>query len=76
LGKLRLLSGADVVRILEQHGFSRIRQRGSHVALQKREAGTTLTVIVPLHDELRTGTLLSIVRQSRLPRSLFEAMPR
>ena len=40
--------------------------------MQKRADGTTTTVPVPVHDELRMGTLLSIIRQSGLPRSLFE----
>jgi len=40
--------------------------------MQRRDAGTTTTVIVPEHRELRTGTLLSIIRQSGLPRALFE----
>ena len=40
--------------------------------MQKRTAGTTITVPVPLHDEIRVGTLQSIIRQSKLPRELFE----
>ena len=70
--KLRPLSGAEVCRLLEQNGFVRIRQRGSHVAMQKRESKTTVTVIVPDHKTLRKGTLASIIRQSGLPKSLFE----
>lgn len=73
MGRLRVLSGPDVIRILEQHGYSRVRQRGSHVALQLRTGDTTRTVLVPLHAELRAGNLLSIVRQSGLPRGVFEA---
>jgi predicted RNA binding protein YcfA (HicA-like mRNA interferase family) len=38
----------------------------------KRSSGMTITVVVPLHDELKAGTLSSIVRQSGLPRALFE----
>ena len=34
--------------------------------------GGTITVPVPDHRELKTGTLLGIIEQSRLPRSLFE----
>ncbi len=41
--------------------------------MQKREGNTTTTVPVPDHKDLRIGTLASIVRQSGLPRSLFEA---
>lgn len=72
MAKLRVLSGHDVCAILAQHGFVEVRRRGSHVVMQQRAAGTTTTVPVPDHDELRTGTLLSIIRQAGLPRSLFE----
>ncbi|MBI1852125.1 MAG: type II toxin-antitoxin system HicA family toxin [Planctomycetes bacterium] len=70
--KLRLLSGARVCSILAKQGFIRVRQRGSHVVMQKRIDRSTITVPVPTHSELRTGTLLSIIRQSGLPRDLFE----
>ena len=40
--------------------------------MQKAEADGTITVPVPDHEELRTGTLLSIIRQSGLSRSEFE----
>ena len=54
------------------HGFVEVRRRGSHVMMQKRTDVTTITVPVPDHKVLRIGTLQSIVRQSRLPRRLFE----
>jgi len=72
LGKLRVLSGREVCHILAQHGFVQVRQRGSHIVMQKKAGGSTITVPVPDHTELRIGTLLSIIRQSGLPRSLFE----
>jgi predicted RNA binding protein YcfA (HicA-like mRNA interferase family) len=72
LGKLRVLSGPEVCRILEQNGFAEVRHRGSHRVMQKRTGETTRTVPVPLHSQLKIGTLASIVRQSGLPRSLFE----
>ncbi|MHB1191181.1 MAG: type II toxin-antitoxin system HicA family toxin [Armatimonadota bacterium] len=40
--------------------------------MQKSLAATTITIPVPLHSELRVGTLTSIIRQSGLPRSHFE----
>jgi predicted RNA binding protein YcfA (HicA-like mRNA interferase family) len=72
LGKLRVLSGREVCRILSEHGFNEVRRRGSHIAMQKRADNSTVTVPVPDHDELKQGTLLSIIRQSGLPRALFE----
>ena len=72
MGKLRPLSGREVIAILAEQGFEEVRRRGSHVVLQKRATGSTITVVVPAHKEIRTGTLASIVRQSQLPRCLFE----
>lgn len=70
--KLRVLSGREVCKIMSKHGFAEVRQKGSHIIMQKKEEDTTITVPVPDHAELRIGTLLGIIRQSGLPRSLFE----
>ena len=40
--------------------------------MQKTDADGTVTVPIPDHRELRPGTLMSIIRQSGLPRSEFE----
>lgn len=72
MGKLRRLSGREVCTILAHSGFREVRQRGSHVVMQKRTVEGTLTVPVPLHRELKRGTLASIIRQSGLPRRTFE----
>jgi predicted RNA binding protein YcfA (HicA-like mRNA interferase family) len=41
--------------------------------MQRRLVDSTITVPVPDHPEIRIGTLQSIIRQSGLPRHLFEA---
>ena len=74
MGRLRVLSGREVCRILERHGFVEVRRRGSHVVMQRRTAEGTTTVPVPDHAELKTGTLLSIIRQSGVARSEFAAL--
>jgi len=73
LGKLLILSGKEVCAILSRHGFTEIQQRGSHIVMQRRLPYRTITVPVPNHTEIRIGTLQSIIRQSELPRSEFEA---
>ncbi|MGA7913560.1 MAG: type II toxin-antitoxin system HicA family toxin [Candidatus Dormiibacterota bacterium] len=73
MGRLRRLSGRQVCRILGENGFVEVRRRGSHIVMQLRLEDSTRTVPVPDHDELRTGTLLSIIRQSQLARKLFES---
>ena len=72
LGRLRVLSGNEVCRILERNGFVAVRQGGSHRIMQRQIEGTTITVSVPLHDTLKRGTLASIIRQSGLARAYFE----
>lgn len=73
MGKLRILSGREVCKILSDHGFVQIRQKGSHLIMQKRFENSTITIPVPNHSELRIGTLLSIIRQSTLAKQLFES---
>ncbi|MCB0758944.1 MAG: type II toxin-antitoxin system HicA family toxin [Flavobacteriales bacterium] len=68
---MRTLSGKEVCAILKKHGFEQVRQRGSHIIMQKQVSDSTITVPVPDHKELRIGTLMSIIRQSQLDRSLF-----
>jgi predicted RNA binding protein YcfA (HicA-like mRNA interferase family) len=70
--KLGVFSGSDLCRILEAHGFLAVRQRGSHVVMQQKDGITSITVPIPMHREIRIGTLQSIIRQSGLPRSEFE----
>jgi predicted RNA binding protein YcfA (HicA-like mRNA interferase family) len=73
MGRLRVLSGREVCRILEPHGFAEVRRRGSHIVMQRRSSEGTTTVPVPDHPELAIGTLLAIVRQSRVLRAAFES---
>ncbi len=72
MGRLRVLSGREVCRILQQHGFVEVRRRGSHIVMQRRSDGGSVTVPVPDHSEVAIGTLLSIIRQSGVPRVQFE----
>jgi predicted RNA binding protein YcfA (HicA-like mRNA interferase family) len=72
LGRLRVFSGKELCRLLSQHGFQQVRQRGSHAVMQKRTEASTVTVPVPMYDEIRIGTLQSIIRQSGLARQFFE----
>ncbi len=64
-------SGDSLCALLNSHGFVAVRQKGSHRIMQKAVGSGTITVPVPLHRELRPGTLASIIRQSQLDRSLF-----
>jgi predicted RNA binding protein YcfA (HicA-like mRNA interferase family) len=70
-----VLSGREVCRILIQQGFTEVRRKGSHVVMQKRAGGTTSRSRYPIMPRFGSEHCLpsSIIRQSQLPRELFEA---
>ncbi len=68
--KLPALSAREIINILTKHGFKIVGRKGSHIRLKKKNKGTSI-VIVPDHKELAPGTLMSIIRQSKLPKEEF-----
>jgi len=70
--KLPKLSGQEIVKILiKEFGFEISRQRGSHVVLRKMEKGKKIVTIVPLHEEVKPGTLMGILRLARIRKEEF-----
>jgi predicted RNA binding protein YcfA (HicA-like mRNA interferase family) len=61
------IGGKEAVKILQKQGFLVSRQRGSHVVL----SNGTNTTVVPMHKELRKGTIRSIAKLAGLDKSLF-----
>jgi predicted RNA binding protein YcfA (HicA-like mRNA interferase family) len=61
------LSGPEIIRALERLAFARVSQRGSHVKMRSGR----LTVIVPLHREVKRRTLSSILRQAEVSANEF-----
>ncbi|HHU75496.1 MAG TPA: addiction module toxin, HicA family [Firmicutes bacterium] len=61
-----ILSGKQVIKLLEDLGFLKVGQRGSHVKMRTILHQKRKTVIVPLHKELAPGTLASILKQAGL----------
>jgi predicted RNA binding protein YcfA (HicA-like mRNA interferase family) len=64
---LKKSSGKDCVRILcNKFGFSMKRQKGSHVVLVKENGNGKIATVVPLHRELKVGTLKGILELARV----------
>ena len=64
--KLKQLTGREVVKIFESHGFITKRSVGSHVRLTLEQIDGSYHVTIPLHDPLKKGTLHSIVKDFEL----------
>lgn len=67
----RNLSGSDVIKALSKAGFMAKRQKGSHVVLAKEICGKKVGCVVPLHKELKIGTLKSVLRQAGMSEEEF-----
>ena len=65
--KLRAVSGGVVIKILcTRFGFAISGQSGSHVRLSKFTAQGKVGTVVPMHDELKLGTLKNILKLARV----------
>lgn len=70
--RIGVFSGKEICSILAKCGFVHVRSKGSHAILQHTdEEGRTRSVPVPLHSEIKKGTLRSIIRQSGLDAGMF-----
>lgn len=67
--KLPRISGKKAIRTFERLGFIQVRQMGSHVILRHGDQGC----VIPLHRELKTGTLAGILRQADVDVETFIA---
>lgn len=75
MANLRTVSGIEAIRALERLGFRQVRQRGSHVVLRKDTSEGAVGCAVPLHKELKVGTLRGILRQARVePEDFLEKL--
>jgi predicted RNA binding protein YcfA (HicA-like mRNA interferase family) len=53
--KLPSVSGERAIRALKRAGFVELRQKASHVSLEKRIGEQVLKTVVPMHSELAKG---------------------
>ena len=67
--KLPRISGQDAIQALRRLGFEQVRQSGSHIVLRKDHKGC----VVPLHKELKVGTLAGLLRQAGVSTEEFIA---
>ena len=71
--KLPHISGAEIQRGLERLGFAKVRQSGSHVVMKREAKGC----VVPMHKEVKVGTLAGILRQAEMsPEEFLAALQR
>lgn len=51
---------------MEKLGFEKTRQTGSHVIMKKTTPDGQIGCVVPIHRELKVGTLSGILKQAQV----------
>jgi len=64
--KVPSLEYKKVVKALQRDGWVVVRQRGSHIRLQKHIHEETLKLTIPAHRPIKRSTLSHILKQARL----------
>ncbi len=73
--KLPRISSKKAIKALERLGFVQVRQTGSHVVMKKVTPEGEIGCVVPLHRELKIGTLSGVLRQARVtPEEFIEKL--
>ena len=64
--KLPQISGKDLIKKLMKLGFVVIRQRGSHIRIEKNTREKTIKITIPNHKNIKRGTLHQIIKTAEL----------
>jgi len=66
MSKVPSLDYRQVINALRRDGWIVVRQKGSHIRLQKRLAEETLKITIPAHKPIKRSTLSHILKQAHI----------
>jgi predicted RNA binding protein YcfA (HicA-like mRNA interferase family) len=69
--KVPSLNYDKVISALRRDGWVVVRQRGSHIRLQKHLDADTLKIVVPAHRPIKRSTLSHILKQADISLDRF-----
>ncbi len=71
MSRLPILTGLELIKILEKVGFKAVRQKGSHVLLKHKNNRTT---IIPVHKgkDVDRSLLRKILRDTKISPDKFK----
>ncbi|MGL6340456.1 MAG: type II toxin-antitoxin system HicA family toxin [Waterburya sp.] len=71
MSKVPSLSYQKIIAALERDGWIVVRQRGSHIRLEKKLPDETLKITVPAHRPVKSSTLAKILKQAKIDLDRF-----
>jgi len=74
MSKVPSLSYRKVINALQRAGFVVVRQRGSHIRLQKRTHNKVIKLVVPAHSPIKRSTLSKIIKSAELTLEEFSKL--
>ena len=66
MSRVPSLSYREIIAAFSRNGWEVVRQRGSHIRLEKKLADETLKITVPAHRPVKRSTLSHILKQARI----------
>ena len=64
--KVPILGYEKLIKALQRDGWVVVRQKGSHIRLQKHIKDEVLKLTVPAHRSIKRSTLSHILKQARI----------
>jgi predicted RNA binding protein YcfA (HicA-like mRNA interferase family) len=64
--KVPSISYLKVIKALQKAGFIAVRQKGSHIRMQKRVEEEVIKITVPAHKPIKRSTLSHIIKSAGL----------
>jgi predicted RNA binding protein YcfA (HicA-like mRNA interferase family) len=61
--KLPVISGKQLISLMRSLGYITVRQRGSHIRLEKLTEAGTHKITIPDHNPIAKGTLSDILNK-------------
>jgi predicted RNA binding protein YcfA (HicA-like mRNA interferase family) len=66
----------QIIAALQRDGWVVVRQRGSHIRLQKHQGNDLLKLTVPAHRPVKRSTLSRILKTANLSAAAFTKLVR
>ena len=55
---------SELLRLLQKHGWVKVRQKGSHIMLRHREKPERMTIPYHASKEVKKGLLKAVLKQA------------
>lgn len=67
------LSFEKIIKALRRLGFIIVRQKVSHIRMQKRTDDSVIKITVPSHKPVKRNTLRQIIKQAEIDLDTFKS---